>query len=51
MLFLIELYKSGIGYSAIYKARRALSAVVQTVGNKLIGVHPKMIRFIKEVFE
>ena len=51
MLFLIELYKSGIEYRAIYKTRSALSAMVQTVGDKPIGAHPKVIRFIKEVFE
>ena len=54
MLFLAELYKSGIGYSAIYTAytsRSALSAVVQTVGDKPIGAHPEVIRSRKEVFE
>ena len=54
LLFLAELYKSGIGYSAIYTAytsRSALSAVVQTVGDKPIGAHPEVIRSRKEVFE
>ena len=51
LLFLTELYRSGIGYSAIYKTSSALSAVVQTVDDKPIGAHPKVIRFIKEVFE
>ena len=51
LLFLTELYKSGLEYSDINTARSTISAVVQTVGDKLIGAHSKVIRFLKGVFE
>ena len=49
--YLTRLYESGLGYNAINTARSALSAVVQTSENVSVGAHPKVVRFMKGVFE
>ena len=49
--FLTELYKSGIGYSAINTARSALSAIVNLPDKSPVGQHPLVRRFLKGVFQ
>lgn len=49
--FLTELFEEGLGYSAINTARSALSAVVKTEGGKTVGSDPRVVRFLKGVFE
>ena len=49
--FLTTLFNQGLGHSAINTARSALSAVLQPMGGKTVGSHPKIVRFMKGVFE
>jgi site-specific recombinase XerD len=49
--FLTELYEEGLGYSAINTARSALSAVMKTDNGKTVGADPRVVRFLKGVFE
>lgn len=49
--FLTELYKEGLGYSAINTARSALSVVVHTDEEQTIGDHPLVSRFVNGVFQ
>ena len=49
--FLAELYKEGIGYSALNTARSALSTVFNLPNNQTFGTNPLVTRFMKGVFE
>ena len=49
--FLAELYKAGVGYSALNTARSALSTVCKFPNNHTFGTHPLVTRFMKGVFE
>lgn len=49
--FLTSLFNSGLGYSALNKARSALSAVMKINDNMSFGEHPLVWRFIKDVFQ
>ena len=49
--FLAKLYQTGIGYSALNKARCALSTVCFTSEHYTFGQHPLVCRFIKGIFE
>ena len=48
--FLTELFLRGLGYSAINTARSALSSILDTGKDKLIGTHPLICRFMKGVY-
>ena len=48
--FLTELFDSGLGYSGLNTARCALSSVIHLDGNKTVGSHPLVNRFLKAVF-
>ena len=48
--FLADLYKRGLGYSAINTARSALSTITPTT-NGTFGNHPLVVRFMKGVYE
>ena len=48
--FLVSLYDTGLGYSAINMARSALSTVV-TVDNVKFGEHPLVGRYMRGVFQ
>lgn len=48
--FLVELFNTGIGYSAINTARSALSSVIIMSGNISFGAHPIVKRLLKAVF-
>ena len=49
--FLAELYKAGVGYSALNTSRSALSTVCKFPNNHTFGTHPLVTRFMKGVFE
>jgi integrase len=49
--FLAELYKEGIGYSALNTARSALSTTLMVSDSEVFGTHPLVSRFMKGVFE
>ncbi|KAK6169840.1 hypothetical protein SNE40_020817 [Patella caerulea] len=50
--FLVELYNTGLKYSAIGTARSALSNCVKLVDSTcVVGEHPLVSRFLKGVFE
>ena len=51
MEFLISLFNSGLGYSALNTARSALSAVMKINDNINFGEHPLVCRFTKGVFQ
>lgn len=46
-----ELYKQGVGYSAINTARSALSLVITPADKTTFGEHPLVTRFLKGTFE
>lgn len=46
-----RLFHKGLGYSAVNTARSAVSAVIKTKNHKTVGAHPKIVRFMKGVFE
>ena len=48
--FLVSLYKTGLGYSAIKSARSALSTILCRDGYKF-GEHPLVCRYMKSAFE
>lgn len=48
--FLVDLYKRGLGYSAINTARSALSSVI-TLDNGTFGTQPLVARFMKGIYE
>ena len=48
--FLVSLYKTGLGYSAIKSAGSALSTILCRDGYKF-GEHPLVCRYMKSVFE
>ena len=48
--FLTELFNGGLGYSGLNTARCALSSVIHLDGNKTVGSHPLVNRFLKAVF-
>ena len=48
--FLVELFDSGLQYSAINTARSALSTFI-SINNTPIGSHPLLRRFLKGVFQ
>ena len=48
--FLTELFDGGLGYSGLNTARCALSSVILLDGNKTVGSHPLVNRFLKVVF-
>ena len=48
--FLTELFNGGLGYSGLNTARCALSSVILLDGNKTVGSHPLVNRFLKAVF-
>ena len=47
LLYLSELFNSGIGYSGINTAKSALSSLIGIVTNIDIGSHLLVIRFMK----
>lgn len=49
--FLTELYRTGIGYSALNTARSALSCFVTTNTGLPIGKHPLVVRLLKGIFQ
>ena len=49
--FLVFLYKSGLGYSAINTARSALSSILVLEDGVKFGEHPLVARCMKEIFE
>ena len=49
--FLVTLYKSGIGYSAINTARSALSNLITLENGMKFGEHPLVTRYMKGIFE
>lgn len=49
--FLAELFKKGLGYSALNTARSALSSIVSLSDSTSFGTHPLVCRFLKGVFE
>lgn len=49
--FLTELFSQGLGYSAINTARSAVAAVVLCENGRSIGTDPRVVRFVKGVFE
>jgi len=49
--FLTDLYKQGLGYSAVNTARSALSAALPPLRAQTIGSHPHVVRFMKGIFE
>ena len=49
--FLTELFHTGIEYSAINTARSALSSIILLPGERPVGEHPLICRFLKGVFE
>ena len=46
---MVDLYDSGLGYSALNTARCALSTII-VFGNITAGAHPLVIRFLKGVY-
>lgn len=51
LMFLTDLFESGLGYSAINTAKSAISAVLCIDDVKTVGSHPEIIRFMKGVYE
>ena len=49
--FLVNLYHSGIGYSAINTARSALSTILTLEREVKFGEHPLVTRYMKGIFE
>ena len=49
--FLVSLYKSGLGYSAINTARSALSSILVLEDGVKFGEHPLVARCMKGIFE
>ena len=49
--FLVSLYKSGLGYSAINTARSALSSILILEDGVKFGEHPLVVRCLKGIFE
>ena len=49
--FLVSLYKSGLGYSAINTARSALSSILVLQNGEKFGEHPLVVRCMKGIFE
>ena len=49
--FLVSLYKTGLGYSAVNTARSALSTVRHCKDGCKFGDHPLVCRYMKGVFE
>ena len=49
--FLVSLYKTGLGYSAINTARSALSTILICRDGYKFGEHPLVCRYMKGVFE
>lgn len=49
--FLVSLYTSGLGYSAINTARSALSTVLVTENGVKFGEHPLVCRYMKGIFQ
>ena len=49
--FLVMLFNSGIGYSAINTARSALSTIISLENGLKFGEHPLVIRYMKGIFE
>jgi len=51
LTFLTELFNKGLGYSALNTARSAVAAVVLCEKDQSIGANPRVVRFLKGVFE
>ena len=49
--FLVTLYKSGVGYSAMNTARSALSNLITLENGMKFGEHPLVTRYMKGIFE
>ena len=49
--FLTELFQLGLGYSALNTARTVISVVMQSDQETTVGVHPKVLRFLKGIYE
>lgn len=49
--FLTELFNQGLSYSALNSARSAVAAVVLCENEQSIGANPRIVRFLKGVFE
>ena len=51
LAFLTELFDLGLGYSALNSGRSAVSAVILSDQERTVGAHPKVVRFLKGVYE
>ena len=49
--FLLQLFKKGLGYSALNTARSALSCIIAPVNMASFGAQPLVIRFLKGVYD
>ena len=49
--FLVSLYKSGLGYSAVNTARSVLSSILVLTDGVKFGEHPLVVRCMKGIFE
>ena len=49
--FIVSLYKTGLGYSAINTVRSALSSVLSLKDGVKFGEHPPVVRCMKGIFE
>ena len=49
--FLVSLYNSGLGYSAINTARSALSTVLILQNGRKFGEHPLVCRYMRGIFQ
>lgn len=49
LLFLVQLFDSGLSYASVNTARSALSTLLSTKTSEKIGEHPLVIRFMKGV--
>ena len=50
LLYLSELFNSGIGYSCIYTSKSALSSLIDIVTNTDVGSYLLVRRFMKGIF-
>lgn len=49
LLFLVQLYKSGLSYASVNTARSALSTLLCAKSSEKIGEHPLVCRFMKGI--
>ena len=49
--FLVSLFRSSLGYSAVNTARSALSSIITLSDRSIFGEHPLVCRFLKGIYE